>query len=73
MVAQEQHEDGSPHIHAYVRFAKEKDVRKQEYFDIDGFHGNYQTAKSSIAVTRYCKKDGNFIQFGDIDILQEKA
>jgi Geminivirus Rep catalytic domain. len=73
VIAEEKHEDGSPHVHAYIRFAKEKDVRKPEYFDIGEYHGNYQTAKSSIAAARYCKKDGVFLEIGDIDILGEKV
>lgn len=73
VIAEEKHEDGSPHVHAYVRYSKKKDVRKPDYFDIGEYHGNYQTAKSSIAVARYCKKDGNYIEIGDIDILGEKA
>jgi len=46
VVAEEKHEDGSPHLHAYLRFMKKLNVRKPEFFDLKGpdnaiYHGNY--------------------------------
>lgn len=41
VIAEEKHEDGQPHVHAYVRYSKKKDVRKPDYFDIHEYHGNY--------------------------------
>lgn len=41
----EQHEDGTPHVHAYVRYDRKKHVRQATFFDLkkgeEVFHGNY--------------------------------
>lgn len=45
-VAQELHEDGSPHLHILLMYQKRKTVRRKDYFDwITGKHGNYMTSK----------------------------
>lgn len=77
VIAVEAHEDGTPHVHAYIRYTKQKHVRQANFFDLkkgeEVFHGNYQTARNAIAVSKYCKKDGDFKEIGDIDVLQEKS
>lgn len=70
VVAEEKHKDGTPHVHAFVKYQKRLDIRSSKYFDIESFHGNYQTAKCSYAVEKYCKKAGEFLEYGDIDITQ---
>ena len=53
------------------------DIRKATYFDLkkeeEVYHGNYQVAKCAAAVQKYCTKDGDFLEIGDIDILQQKS
>ena len=76
MVAEEKHEDGSPHLHAYIRYVKKLDVRKTDYFDLVGtdgtrYHGNYQTAKCSAAVVKYCTKEGSYLEIGNMNVKQE--
>lgn len=71
VIARELHKDSGAHIHAYVKYDKKKTVRHSNYFDIGEYHPNTQTAKSSIAVMKYIKKDGDFIEMGDMDALQE--
>lgn len=63
VVAREKHESGEPHLHAYLKFEKKKDIRKPTYFDFKGYHGNYQTAKCPAAVIKYVKKDEDFLEF----------
>ena len=39
VIAEEKHADGSPHIHAFVKF--DKKVKFSKKFDLMSFHGNY--------------------------------
>lgn len=73
MIAQERHQDGTPHLHAFIKYARKVDW-KSDKWDIGGHHGNYQVAKSWRAVDRYCKKAGDYIS--SLDLLsasQKKA
>lgn len=60
VVAEEKHEDGSPHIHAFVKYDGKVSFTPKKW-DIDQFHGNYQVAKSWKAVRAYCEKEGCYI------------
>lgn len=76
VIAEEKHEDGQPHLHAYLKYSKKLNISNATYFDLtseDGtkYHGNYQTAKCSAAVTKYCTKDGNYLEIGNMNIKQE--
>lgn len=59
-ICEEEHKDGDAHIHAFLKMEK-KITWRSDMFDVDGYHGNYQVAKSWNAVKEYVKKDGNFI------------
>lgn len=69
VVAQEKHEDGSPHLHAYVNFREKLRTTDSRFFDYQGHHPNVQPAQSPAAVVKYVQKDGDFIQRG-IDMEQ---
>lgn len=74
VVCEEKHEDGSPHLHAFVKL---KDAIKLKdaptYFDFNNYHGNYQPAKSWSAVKDYVKKDDNYITYNlDVESAQQK-
>lgn len=56
MIAQESHQDGTPHIHAFIKVDKRLEF-KHTLFDIGTYHGNYQVAKSWRAVAEYCLKE----------------
>lgn len=71
VVAQEQHEDGGHHLHAFIKYAKKTEFKPAKW-DIAGFHGNYQVAKSWEAVKAYCQKGGNFIASFDTDAAKAK-
>lgn len=67
VVCKEEHENGDPHLHVYLKLAKKINIRNANFFDLKhdnedkSFHGNYQTARNAKAVQNYVKKDGNFI------------
>lgn len=71
MVAQEEHQDGAKHLHAFVKYAKKLEF-KPDRWDIGGFHGNYQVARSWADVQAYCKKGGNFVSSFDTDAAKRK-
>lgn len=69
VVSKELHQDGNEHFHAAVLFEKKLDKRVN-VFTIDEFVCNIQiigktnaSLKKSIA---YVKKDGNFVEYGDM-------
>lgn len=73
IVARELHQDGSPHLHAFVKFtAKVVLDKKGSRFDFLGYHGNYQVAKSWRAVQQYCKKGFDFISNISVESAQDK-
>lgn len=74
VIAEEKHKDGSPHLHAFIKFAQRHRVKK-DTFDIAGYHGNYQAAKSWQAVIGYCIKEKgkeNYISKYNIDAAKHK-
>nr|WAE43189.1 MAG: replication associated protein [Cressdnaviricota sp.] len=56
LIAREYHEDGEPHLHVLISYAKKKDVRNEKFFDINGYHGNYQAARDTDDVRAYVQK-----------------
>lgn len=56
LIAQELHEDGSPHLHALVCLDKKLNTTNEKYFDAQGSHGNYQVARDTDDVVKYIKK-----------------
>lgn len=64
-ISTEAHEDGTPHIHAYLKFKEKFQTRSATFFDVvDGstvYHGNYQAARKPSDVIEYIQKDGDFI------------
>lgn len=65
VVCIEKHEDGNPHLHAYVKF--EKGLSPPNYTptldlpDPYAKHGNYQAVRSFRKSVTYCQKDGDYI------------
>jgi hypothetical protein len=65
VVAREKHQDGSPHLHAFVKLNTKHQVRGKSCFDhFTGTHGNYQVAKSEVSSMRYVCKDGDYEAVG---------
>jgi len=65
IICEEKHEDGEPHLHAMICFAKKVDIRDARYFDIEGCHPKIEAVKHVAKTRNYVKKDGNFIEYGD--------
>jgi len=62
LIAKELHQDGHPHIHAYVEFVDKQDFKNSRWADFQGYHPNDGgKVRNEMAVTKYCQKDGNFI------------
>lgn len=74
IVCEEKHEDGSPHLHAFIKL--NEPVTKKESLDIFNLlskTGNYQPARSWKSCEQYIKKDGNYITYNcDIESAQTK-
>lgn len=67
VVCRELHQDGIPHIHAYVLLNDLFNCQNEKFWDLAGHHGNYQKARDINAVAKYIKKDGDYIEEGQID------
>jgi len=64
VVARELHADGTPHLHAFVKYASKVTFSAHRWDLLTSektYHGNYQAARSWNAVQDYCKKGGDFI------------
>lgn len=65
LVAKEAHKDGTPHIHVFLTAKKKVQTRSSTYFDIGGYHGNYQSARDSDDVIQYVRKsDSEPLEYG---------
>lgn len=69
VIARELHQDGTPHLHAFVKFGGAGKRFKQLKFTKQG---NYQKAKSWKAVDKYVKKGGDFISNIDTESAKQK-
>ena len=71
VVASEKHEDGSPHVHAFILLDKAFNCQNARFWDIHVgdtvYHGDYQKCRNIDDVVKYIKKDGDILEFGDID------
>lgn len=70
VICEELHQDGSPHLHAFIKLWRKKrfNATMFDIEDLDGtvYHGNYQKAKSFRAVVRYVLKGKNYISNFDV-------
>lgn len=76
IIAKELHKDGGSHFHCYLELNKCCDIKNARFFDWNGFHPNFEIAKSPSAVQRYCKKDSDYITnmvFGTAERARELA
>lgn len=64
VVAEEQHENGDPHLHAVVKFVQTFRTRTTSIFDfICQKHGNYQGCRSLKESVRYVTKKGAYVTY----------
>lgn len=64
IVCKEAHQDGTPHLHALLKYSKVRDVRGADYFDLTGdgdttYHGDYKTTRNVRDSVNYVCKDMN--------------
>ena len=71
VICEEEHKDGDAHLHAFLKLDRRVNF-KASMFDVAGYHGNYQVAKSWRAVQAYVKKDGNYISNIDVNAAAQK-
>lgn len=72
-VVQEEHKDGTPHLHVWCRWVQQKDIRSERAFDIGAlalgspkFHPNIQKCKSDSQWRDYMRKTGVSVSGSDI-------
>jgi len=56
IVSRELHEDGHPHLHVLITLKVKLNTTSQKYFDVGGYHGNYQVARKTDDVREYIMK-----------------
>lgn len=61
IIAEEKHQDGTPHLHAYLKLDAKFNCKDQKFWDLKEWHGNYQAVKSASAVMKYCTKEENYL------------
>lgn len=61
IVGAEKHEDGTPHLHAFVDLGKKWDCKNCRLLDVAGFHCNIQSARNPAQSMKYVMKDGDTI------------
>lgn len=76
IVARELHEDGTPHIHAYLQLDRKCNIRGATQLDVSDdaentFHGNYQPCRNPTFTKRYVRKAGDYIT--NEQLFQEKV
>jgi len=73
IVCSEKHQDGNLHLHVLIKFKSKLRLRGANFADFlsknaagKTYHGNYQTARDVHKIIDYIKKDGNFIDSGNL-------
>ena len=65
LIAQEQHMDGSFHLHCYLRLDHKMNIKDERKFDIkvngELYHPNIQSVRSPKSVIKYVCKDGKYV------------
>lgn len=56
LIASELHQDLTPHIHVFIKLKTKLRISSSTYFDVNTFHGNYQTARDPDDVIAYLNK-----------------
>lgn len=75
VLAKELHASGAPHFHAYVEWERTLDRSLTDQLDFNGKHPNVNPKKykkQQEAAAEYCRKDDDWIEYGDWDGEPEK-
>lgn len=74
IICRELHQDGTHHRHVAIELSSRLDTtRGQTYFDYEGFHGNYQTARNFRAVKKYCQKTEDWKGYGKYENYEDTS
>lgn len=75
IIAQELHQDGNKHLHAYLKLNKPTNFKLPTCLDLkvenEVFHGKYEPARSQEKVLCYCAKEGNYISTYSREYIEE--
>ncbi len=64
IVCQEEHADGTPHLHAVIKLKKRKNFRNARLFDsLAGKHGNYKSARNLVKAVSYVTKTPVYVAY----------
>ena len=71
ILGKEKGEDGTPHLQGYVCFINRKHLTgAKKLFPRAHLEIKYGTVSEAIT---YCKKDGNFLEFGTVPLTKEEG
>lgn len=71
IIAQETHQDGGKHLHAWLKCTTPYETCNPKELDLEQHHGNYQAARSPKAVATYVVKDGLYVTNLDASALEK--
>jgi len=63
-VGHELHQDGGHHLHCFISNPENIRTRDPRYFDLEGFHPNFQSARQRKNCYTYCGKDDDYVECG---------
>lgn len=63
VIAQELHQDGYPHLHAFLKLERKINKRTSDFADLLGFHPNIAAPRSIKAVILYVEKVCGFVVY----------
>lgn len=74
IVCEEQHKDGTPHLHVFLKFHQRKNFKTADCMDfIGGKHGNYQVCRSAKKSIEYVTKAGKYVAEGvDVESVRKQ-
>lgn len=75
MVAEEHHQDGSPHYHCWINYPPSDRRVDSRHWDFEGVHPNIQVVRKEFAVKNYITKEDKdpfrWVQFIDLTLNDE--
>lgn len=73
IIAQELHANGDPHRHALIEYEDKLQFRDVRKFDVQGHHPSIERPRNWMASLNYCKKDNEFVEYGENQRLPEES
>lgn len=74
ILAEEKHQDGGQHFHSFVRLESKPDIRDERAFDFEGHHPSIEKAKCAKKAQNYCKKDGDYEEYGVLgEVVEDRV